>query len=193
MIRPASIPQGLAVRTISPEAADEPVPRYIDCYIRDAEDRAETYGIAPGAGRFVPGDVRYVFQVLQWMLRSDVLPAGACFLEWGSGQGLAAILASLLGLKAMGVELDPVLVRESRELAARYDAAVRFVRGTYDPDLKNLEVITAEGHDLVYAYPWPDEEARLLQLFAWTADPGAYLLICLGPEDLRLVQKVEGE
>lgn len=191
MRKGAGIPSGLERVEIPPEAGDLPVPNFIDCFIRDAEDRAETYGAQPGKGLFVPGDYRYAFQVIQWLLRTARLVKGASFLEWGSGQGMVAILASLLGLDAAGVEIDEKLVWESRELAARYDTLVRFEHGSYDPDAEDLDVFTAEKRDMVYVYPWPGEEFFFLDLFVETASDGALLMICLGPEDIRLYRKKE--
>ena len=52
------------------EAGDLDVPRYVDCYIQDAERRAEGYPEDMGGGRFASGDHRYAFQVLMWLLRS---------------------------------------------------------------------------------------------------------------------------
>ena len=174
------------------EVGDLPVPRFVDAFLADAEDRAEEYGDRPGGGLFVPGDGRYVFQVLQWLLRTGGAARGAAFLEWGSGQGLVTILAALLGYEAVGVEIDEALVRESRELAARYDTHARFERGSYDKATPGLEIYTAQKRAVVYVYPWPGEEPFFLRLFAETADPGAFLLMCLGPEDIRTYRKKGG-
>ncbi len=189
MTKERGIPSDLKRLEIPSEAGDLPVPSFIDCFIRDAEDRAETYGTQPGKGLFIPGDYRYAFQVMQWLLRTKAVPKGASFLEWGSGQGMVAILAALLGFDSTGVEIDERLVMESRELAARYDTLVRFEHGSYNPDTEDLEVITAEKREVVYVYPWPGEEHFFLQLFDETAPAGAYLLMCLGPEDIRLYRK----
>ena len=183
------IPPELEQVPVPAEAGDLPVPRFVDCFIRDAEDRAEEYGEQPGRGLFVPGDYRYAFQVLQWLLRTKAVAPGSSFLEWGSGQGMIAILASLLGYDAAGVEIDEALVRESRELARRYDAKARFEHGSYDPSTKGLKVFTAEKRAAVYVYPWPREELYFLQLFAATASAGGFLLMCLGPEDIRVYRR----
>jgi len=191
MAKEPGIPHGLVRWTIPADAGDLPVPNFIDCFIRDAEDRAEAYGTHPGKGLFIPGDYRYAFQVMQWLIRTKTVAKGASFLEWGSGQGMVAILAALLGLEATGVEIDEKLVWESRELAARYDTLVHFEHGSYDPDSEDLDVVTAEKRDLVYVYPWPGEEAFFLTLFVETAPADALLMVCLGPEDIRLYQKKE--
>lgn len=189
MPRDFPIPAGLERVAVTPEAAELPVPHFVDLFIRDAEDRAEAYGDRAGGGSFVPSDTRYAFQVLQWLLRSGALSKGAAFLEWGSGQGLASIFASLLGLSAVGVELDEELVRESTALAARYDASARFIHGSYDPATPGVKTVTARHRAAVYVYPWPGEETYFLQLFHATASPGALLLMCLGPEEVRIFRK----
>ena len=186
------MPDPLERVSVPPEAGDLPVPRFVDCFIRDAEDRAEEYGDRAGKGLFVPGDYRYAFQILQWLLRTKAADKGAAFLEWGSGQGMVTILAALLGYDAVGVEIDEALVRESRELAARYDAPARFEQGSYDKATPGLKVFTAKKRAVVYVYPWPGEEPFFLQLFTETAGPGAFLLMCLGPEDIRVYRKKGG-
>lgn len=189
MRRDPAMPSGLERMEIPSEAGDLPVPHFVDLFIRDAEDRAETYGDRPGNGSFIPSDARYAFQVLQWFLRTGALAKGAAFLEWGSGQGLVAILAALLGFDALGVEIDESLVAEAVALAARYDSQARFVHGSYDPATAGLKIFTAATCDAVYVYPWPREEGFFLRLFAATAPAGALLLMCLGPEDIRVYRK----
>ena len=180
-----SIPAGLEPLPIPFEAGDLPVPHYVDCFVQDAEERAEEYGDELGGGSFVPSDIRYAYQVLQWLIRQRHLAAGADFLEWGSGQGLVTILASFLGLQATGVELDARLVRESKELAQRYESAAAFAHGTYNPATPGVTLYTAAKRNAVYVYPWPGEEGFFLRQFAHTAPAGALLLMCLGPEDIR--------
>ena len=188
----SAIPSGLEPVAVPAEAGDLPVPRYVDCFIRDAEDRAEALGERAGNGLFVPGDYRYAFQILQWLRRSRAVPAGASFLEWGSGLGMVAILASLLGYDALGVEIDEALVKESRDLAKRYDARARFERASYEPGPPGLKVVSAARRAVVYVYPWPGEEPKFLRRFDETADAGAFLLVCLGPEDVRVLCKKGG-
>ena len=186
------MPPGLERVEVPPEAGDLPVPRFVDCFIRDAEDRAEAFGERPGKGLFVPGDYRYAFQILQWLLRTKATAKGAAFLEWGSGQGMVAILAALLGYDAVGVEIDEALVAESRELARRYGVHARFEHGSYDPATKGMKVFTANKRAAVYVYPWPGEEVVFLRRFDETASAGAFLLMCLGPEDIRAYRKKGG-
>ena len=192
MDRDRGMPEGPERVEVPPEAGDLPVPRFVDCFIRDAEDRAEEYGERPGKGLFFPGDYRYAFQILQWLLRTKAAAKGASFLEWGSGQGMVTILAALLGFDAAGVEIDEALVKESRELAGRYGVLARFEHGSYDPSTSGMKVFTAKKRAVVYVYPWPGEEPFFLRLFEETAPAGAHLLMCLGPEDIRMYRKKGG-
>src|SRR5262249_39638941 len=65
--------------------------------------------------RFVAADYPQLFRVL--LRYRDRITN---FLEWGSGTGVATIMASLLGLDAYGIEIESGLVRRSRELATKY-------------------------------------------------------------------------
>jgi predicted O-methyltransferase YrrM len=176
---------------LPPGAGDLPVPHYVDCFIRDAEDRAEEYDGRAGLERFIPSDCRYAYQVLLWLQQTAATAPGAAFLEWGSGQGMVTILASRAGYSAMGVEINEELLQEARRLAERYDAPARFVHGTYDKTVAGLKVFAADKQAVVYVYPWPGEESFFLRLFSATADPGAFLLVNLGPEDIHVYRKPE--
>ena len=189
MSRDFAMPPGLERVDVPPAAGELPVPRFVDCFIRDAEDRAEEFGDRAGKGLFVPGDYRCVFQILQWLLRTRAVGQGAAFLEWGSGQGMATILAALLGYDALGVEIDEALVKESRELASRYGVRARFEHGSYDQSKPGLKEFAAKRRAVVYVYPWPGEEPSFLRRFDDAADAGAFLLMCLGPEDVRVYRK----
>lgn len=60
------------------------------------------------------------------LLRGD-LEGTVC--DLGSGTGVLAIGASLLGARAVGVEIDPSAIRIARENARRVGADPQFVRG----------------------------------------------------------------
>ena len=191
-MREPAISGGLEQVEVPLDTGELPVPHFVDCFIRDAEDRAEEYGGLAGMDSFVPGDCRYAYQVLQWLRRTQATAPGAAFLEWGSGQGMVTILASLSEYDAVGVEINPELLHEARRLAERYDAPARFVHGTYDKAIPGLKVYAAHKRAVIYVYPWPGEESFFLRLFDETAEAGAYLLMCLGPEDIRVYRKTGG-
>lgn len=171
--------------------ADDDIPRGIDALIADAEDAAWALEEGDESGRFVAGDYRSVWQVLCRWMREGEVARGAEFLEWGSGQGMATVLASLLGLKATGVECNERLVAAARALAERHGAErARFVHGTYAPLAgSRLPVVDARGRDVVYVYPWPGEEEFFLRHFAATAKTGSRLLMWLGALEMRAFRK----
>jgi hypothetical protein len=124
---------------------------------------------------FVPADYEEVLQTLL-PLRGP----GLKFLEWGSGTGIIAITADLLGFEAYGIEIDADLVEVARRLAAKFDSRAQFAAGSFLP--AGYEWMTADGDrrlgtigegrsgylelqhpledfDIVYGYPWSGEEA----------------------------------
>jgi hypothetical protein len=114
----------------------------------------------------------------------------------------------MLGLDAWGIEADPDLVRAARRLAADFGLPVEFVLGSFIPAsaeagltqgrdfawLSRAETPPAyeamglgpEEFDLVFAYPWPDEEVLIEGLFEGHAQPGAMLLTYHADGGLRL-------
>ena len=131
----------------------------------------------PAYSGFVAADYALVFQALR-----RLQGRAASFLEWGSGTGVATIMASMLGFEAYGIEIEPRLVETSQRLARKYDTRAHFVEGTFIPD--DYDWNTEHGDenfrsrldgrfgyvemdmelrdfDIVYAYPWPDEEPLL--------------------------------
>jgi hypothetical protein len=100
------------------------------------------------------------------------------FLEWGSGLGVVAIMASRLGFDAYGIEVEPELVAAAYGLSDRFGASPTFATGSFIPD--EFEADVADGDefhrthtadrsaydqldmelrdfDMIYAYPWPEE------------------------------------
>ena len=142
---------------------------------------------------FVPADYDKVLRTLI-ALRGP----GLRFLEWGSATGVITILADLLGYDACGIELDPVLVRTARELAARHGSAARFAEGSFLPTGYRWRPAGGDGRlgtigegpsgylqlghplddfDLVYGYPWEGEEPMMRDLMRRYGAPGARLLL----------------
>jgi hypothetical protein len=145
---------------------------------------------------------------------AGVLP-GRWFWEWGSGLGVVSCLAATLGLDAWGIETEPALVRAARRLAYDFDLPVEFVRGSFIP--AGAEAGLTRGHDfswlrrgetrpayevmglgveefdLVFASPWPDEEALIEGLFEGRARAGAMLLTYHADGALRLRRLTGGK
>lgn len=139
----------------------------------DAEELWCKYQETPAFRGYVSADYPAIFQVL-CKLRGRAIT----FLEWGSGLGVVAIMASRMGFEACGIENEPILVEHARNLAEKYGAEARFGLGTFIPDdfdwnpangdqtdgttlgdQSGYEELDMElsDFDVVYAYPWPDE------------------------------------
>ena len=107
-------------------------------------------------------------------------------------------MADLLGFEACGIEIEPVLVDEARELANKHQSSARFATGSFlaasyewvseNGDKRLGSVAVGEpayaelGYDLadfdwVYAYPWPGEAAVIRDLVRRCGAPHAQLLL----------------
>jgi hypothetical protein len=190
--------------------AAAPLPREVAAYLREAEHRIERFRRDQLIHGFVPGDHVQAYAALK-ALRDANLAPGELFCEWGSGFGVAAGLAALLGFEAYGIEVEESLVEAARALAADFDLPVTFAHGSFLPagydapnapdDLFWLAPYGADGHDelglgpndfdVIYAYPWPGEDEVIADLFTRRAATGAVLVTYHGAEALRLRRKVQ--
>jgi hypothetical protein len=158
---------------------------------------------------FVPSDFAGAYGVLAALAESNLAP-GTRFCEWGSGYGVVTCLAAMAGFDACGIEIDADLVAAARELAADFDLPAEFVRDSFIPpggealadvagsfswlvtdagsagDELGLD---ADDFDVVYAYPWPDEEWVIDGLFRRYAAVGAVLVTYHGGEGFRARRK----
>lgn len=131
------------------------------------------------------------------------------FLEWGSGLGVVAIMASRLGFDAYGIEVKPELVDVARELAERFQTSPQFGTGSFIPqgftgdlsggdefhrtetqDPSAYEQIDMElrDFDLVYAYPWPEEHIIFRSIIRRCASPHTLYLQYDACEGLSLTR-----
>jgi len=179
-----------------PYLADQP-PSRISHLLREADLRIRAHqeqqrGHARG---FVASDFALVNAALDRIAAED-LAAGTLFCEWGSGFGVVAMLASMHGFDACGIEVQSELVLAAEDLADFAGCDVRFAEGSFvassDDDLteaaKNSWWHTTEhtayedldldpgDFDLFFSYPWPGEEYIFDALFMRYASIGALLL-----------------
>ena len=174
------------------------------------------------APRFVPSVPERVFAVLEEVTRRQ-LPPNQVFCEWGSGFGTATCMASLLGYEAYGLEIEEELVRLSRAIARRLGIPVEIICTSLFPEgydaysgVDGAALVTPESlsdHNdedrgplrydgmeidiaeigLFFAYPWPEEQALMQQLFEAVALKGAMLVVYHTDKEIRVFRKVEGE
>jgi hypothetical protein len=158
---------------------------------------------------FVPSDYPGAYLVLKGVLAAGQA-RGLRFCEWGSGFGVVTCLAAELGFDACGIETDAELVDRARELAADFDLPAEFVHGSFVPRGAEARVHTDGNYawmttdsdyayeelgddvadlDVVFLYPWPDEEHVTTGLFEHYAGPGAILITYHGEGVFRVRRK----
>jgi hypothetical protein len=159
--------------------------------------------------QFVACDFEYVARALV-SIRDQGLTDGNLFCEWGSGFGVVAGIASLLGWEAIGIEAEGFLVDQARRLMSSRKIDVEFWQGNFLPDgalrwadtnadhasLFHRFLPAYNDHDLeiedfafIFAYPWPGEHHFLQEVFRRTAREGALLLTFKGPYEVDLYRK----
>lgn len=165
--------------------------------LREADSRIrEHLEQQRGHGRgFVASDFALVNAALERIVEEH-LERGPLFCEWGSGFGVVAMLASMLGFEAYGIEVQSELVLAAEELADCLGCDVRFAHGSFvascDEDLIGSAErswwhttestayedfdLEPEDFDLFFGYPWPGEEDLFDALFVRYASVGALLL-----------------
>ncbi|MEQ9065450.1 MAG: class I SAM-dependent methyltransferase, partial [Gimesia chilikensis] len=163
---------------------------------------------------FVPSHFEKVYHALH-AITDENLACGTSLCEWGSGFGVVASLAAMLGFMAYGIEIEQDLVEESRRLADDFGLPVEFVQGSFIP--AGAEALAQEAYvdnnsvfpwlineaeegykklqrglnefDIVFAYPWPGEDYLLKSLFEEYAAEGALLMTYDYPQTIRVLRK----
>ncbi len=197
------------------------VPRgAMDILLREADDRIDAFFDSAGAQRmprYIPSDALSVYAALTEIrrMRWNGRPR---LCEWGSGFGVSACLAAMMGFEAVGIEIEPELASHARRLAKDFDLPVRFYCGTLVPDgcdlhhdpVADMWALTfaqenappehyrypkwgfsPSDFDVIFAYPWPGESRFMEELFARTAREGSLLLTYYGIDDLNLFRKTQ--
>lgn len=189
-----------------------PLPPEVEAYIEAAKIQIDHFHYkqkGKDIPAFVPSDFAATYRVLDAVLKAYVAP-GNRFCEWGSGFGIAAGLASMLGCDACGIEIHQELVNEADRLAKHFGLVVQFVCGSLVPpggeeiasqtfDFAWLNAASDRAYDelgleptdfdLIFAYPWPGEEQVIYDLFDRYAATGAVLITYHGLQGMRVQRK----
>jgi hypothetical protein len=182
------------------------VPRTTAAFLVEATRRIDDFQHHGGCHGFVPSDYQTAYRVLRSVV-DEHFSSGGLFCEWGSGFGVVTCLAGMLGFDACGIEIRAELIEAARSLADDFDSDVQFFEGSFIPEggeacfeaSEDYAWLTTEAHahaevapddfDIIYAYPWPDEENFTAELFDRFARPGALLLTHHGGDTFRLRRK----
>jgi hypothetical protein len=196
-----------------PDEPDRHVPSEVRRFVREADRRVAEFQVTGRLPAFVPSDYLGAYRVLR-ELANGTLARGNRFCEWGGGFGAVAGLAAKLDYDSHGIEAEGELVDAARRLADDFDLSVEFAHGSFVPRGAEGRVhkggtyswFTTEGDyaydelglepddfDVIFAYPWPDEEAVTADLFARYAGDGAILVTYHGGSDFRLRRKAAGK
>lgn len=191
---------------------DKPPPANVRAFLRDANRRIERFLNDAHIPGFVPSDYERGYNVLRAIAEADAA-AGSLFCEWGSGLGVVTCLAAMLDFEACGIEIEGELVDAAEALAADFDLAVEFIRDSFIPKhaprcqlgIDGFSWLTNEGghaderlglatddFDVIFAYPWPDEEDYTERLFERYARVGAVLVTYHGGDVFRVRRKTAG-
>src|SRR5262245_4738654 len=188
--------------------AETSLPGDVRAFLREADRRIRRFQREAHFPAFVPSDFPRAYAVLRALWESGQAP-GSLFCEWGSGFGVIACLAAFLDFDAYGIEIEGELVDAAQELADDFALPVEFVRGSFIPagydvhdhgdEFAWLTTDAGGGHqdlglepddfDVIFAYPWPDEERVTEALFEKCGRSGAVLLSYHTSDDLRVRRK----
>jgi hypothetical protein len=187
-----------------------PLPEDVRRFLNEAEERIALFQRESRVPAFVPSDYVGGYRVLAALAESTLL-RGTQFCEWGSGLGVVTCLAALTGFDAVGIEVSPELVDAARTLGEDADLPVEFVCGSCVPPGAEDRVhaqgeyswFTTESDsaydelgldpsdmDVIFAYPWPDEESMVGELFRKYGGVGSVLVTYGGVGEFRLRRKV---
>lgn len=181
----------------------ENIPVDVEAFIVDAQGAMEAFERNHPAARissFVAANPYYVYSALERLAMERGSERRFC--ELGSGFGVAAGLAAMLGFESTGVEREPLLLSEARQLIEKHGLRATFHQASYqpkgffsddiDPDMMSSEpIFSPSKYDLIYAYPWPAEYQPMLWMLNRFSRPGTDILLFRGGKTLEYWRKTD--
>jgi hypothetical protein len=188
---------------------DAEMPDDVRRFLAEAWRRIDAFQQETRVPGFVASNLEQAYRVLRAVADQRLNPGGL-FCEWGSGFGVIACLAAMLDFDAVGIEIEEELVAAARDLAADFNVPVEFIHGSFIPSGSNVHSERGLGFawlkdeegdpeqigfgpddfDVIFAYPWPDEEDIAAILFERYAAPGALLVSFHGGDTFQVRRKV---
>ena len=198
---------------VHPSTAER-LPSVVTAFLSDAGARIDAFFDLWRTSRnlgFFPSDYESVYGVLKSLRESN--PEATRLCEWGSGFGVIAGLGTILGFEACGIEIDRRCVNASRSLLKDHGLDCEILEGSFVPEqyAEQKEMNTAgfgtilcgpgaidevdveiEDFDLIFAFPWPDEQEMYSDLFARYAAVGAFLVTYSALDGICVQRKMKG-
>jgi len=138
--------------------------------------------------QFEPADGRLSWNLLNSVVKQTLPGNKPVFCEWGSGLGLVTLLASIMELPATGIEIEEELFDMSQELSQQFSIPATFINASiYPKDNLNLAVNYAEV-EIFFAYPWPNQIVRMIDLFQKVSSSGAIFICYHGGHNYRVLR-----
>ncbi len=193
--------------------SESAIPADIEAFLDKADERLQAYWdawIHKPIEQYVACDFRDVWRALHWIASQEICD-GRLFCEWGCGFGFVTALASKLGWEAIGIEAEPFLVKQAKQLLEQESIQAEIWLGNFlPPGAERLAKaqsnhaslfhqvpsayadrdLSVDDFALIFAYPWPGEDSFLKNVFATYARAGAHLLLFLGPYEIQLLRKL---
>ena len=206
-----------SIKQIDYEAESPEVPEPFASLIKDADDRWDKFWaqkLNKRYPRYVASEPAQVYAALKHV-RDEGLALGERFVEWGSGFGVATIMAAQLGFEATGIELEDGLVEIAESLAEKHQTGAEFITTTYIPEgyinydhVGGSDIVPDESFgyqaepprydgmdvgldeiDVFFVYPWPGEQEMMLKLFQSVASEDAILIAYYGDQEICIYRK----
>ena len=206
-----------SIKQIDYEAESPEVPEPFASLIKDADDRWDKFWaqkLNKRYPRYVASEPAQVYAALKHV-RDGGLALGERFIEWGSGFGVATIMAAQLGFEATGIELEDGLVEIAESLAEKHQTGAEFITTTYIPEgyinydhVGGSDIVPDESFgyqaepprydgmdvgldeiDVFFVYPWPGEQEMMLKLFQSVASEDAILIAYYGDQEICIYRK----
>lgn len=183
------------------------LPDEVHDLLDESGKRADAFykaGLGPRYYRYVPSDPVIVYHAMDCLRRSGHL-RGNRFCELGCGFGIATGLASLLGMRATGIEWEETLVDRASSLMDDLGLDVEILHESYLPEgfescegMGGKDLVVPSGGtmapvydgldpaevDLFFVYPWPDEEEFMRSLFKEIGSEASVLLMYQGEGEI---------
>jgi len=192
--------------------SESPIPQEIEALLAKADQRLQAYWDSwhrRPIEQYVACDFRDVYRAMH-AVKSQELPIGNLFCEWGCGFGIVTAMAGILGWDAVGIEAEEFLVEQARQFVRSENIPAEIWHGNFlpsraerlakrqanhaslfhqIPSVYASQSLAVDDFATIFAYPWPGEDYFLKDVFRHYAADRAILVMFLGPYEIEIYRK----